>query len=328
MDLAVSPVVAPVVDSIYDIIARARISDDIEIEYNKLYTPNPIIGKASCWDPLGTKLSANEKVCPVIISSDKYFTIRADGKNFSTVVPALKSLGIFESGYSTSFENIMKTLAEKFTKKFQRVLYVFTQSDEITILIDKVHQVEGHDLQPHEYSGRRDKLISLAASFATNVFNQEIFKLCCDKFTSNTELLNVISKLPTIIFDARIGTYDNFLSAFELILWRSYDCSVNGISQAIYFNKFEGFSQKELNLMNTTEKLNILKQHNMLPLSDHQAYGTLLKQTHIDANVTNQKTGVTSVVKKLHYNLVPGPVVRNLKLNRLKLNGFESIVTF
>ena len=95
------------VDSIYEIINRSKYPNDV----TDLYIHNPIIGKVSCWEPLGNKLSANEKIAIANIPSEKYFTIRLDGKNFSSVVPVLVRLGLFSSGYSIEFEfSSLKTL--------------------------------------------------------------------------------------------------------------------------------------------------------------------------------------------------------------------------
>lgn len=309
-------------ESIYDIIYRSKYGEE-----NELYISNPVIGKASCWNPLGDKLSANEKCCPQIINPEKYFTIRLDGKNFSTVIPKLKQMQIFEMGYSVHFENIMKTIANKVATHFSRVLYVFTQSDEITILFNKVENIEGRSEQFHEFSGRKDKLMTLASSYVTQIFNKELFKLCVsfvfDKSTNFAELTELIENLPTIIFDARVGIYDTLSDAFELILWRAYDCSVNGISQAVYLNTFDTVTKKEQQKMNTTEKLKLLETCGLLPLSDHQAYGTLLKKSTTMVEITDKKTGITNVVEKRCYVLISGPVIKNIKDNK-----FPEIVQF
>lgn len=305
-------------DSIYEIIARSKYGEN---PFDGLYIQNPIIGKESCWSPLGTKLSNNEKVCMNIIEPNKYFTIRADGKSFSKVVPHLQRLGILESGYSTCFENIMKTVAQEVTLKYQRVLFVFTQSDEITILFDKVDQHESSNVVfTHEFSGRKDKLMTLVSSLITYVFNREVFKLCgrfvfakYDISEAQFKLNELLENLPDIIFDARVGTYDTLADAFELILWRAYDCSVNGVSQAIHFGTFVEHTKQELRKMNTYQKLEVLKEHGLLPLTNHQAYGTLLIKSFRPTEVTNKLTGETTTVNKRCYVEILGPVVHNFK---------------
>src|SRR5689334_7065395 len=93
--------------TIYEIIQRSK----FPVEVTPLYISNPIIGKTACWEPLGTKISHNEKASSSIIASKKWISIRRDGKNFSSVVPKLVQLGILTEGYSVEFENIMKELA-------------------------------------------------------------------------------------------------------------------------------------------------------------------------------------------------------------------------
>jgi tRNA(His) 5'-end guanylyltransferase len=292
-------------DSIYDIITRSKYA---EKEYSG-YQSNPIIGKVACWDPLGDKLSATEKACPRVIESDKYFTIRADGKNFSRIVPQLVNMGLFEPGYSFQFERIMKTIALKLSTQFSRVLYVFTQSDEITMVIDKVTQPLNANVEVHDYAGRRDKLISLVSSFISSTFTMELAKLCVER---NLQSM-IDADLPTIMFDARIGTYDSLSDAFELILWRAYDCSVNGVSQATYSRSFDGLTRKQVSEMNTSQRLELLDRYNMLPLPDHQIYGTLIARISIPVTTCNQKTLKTTIVQKKRSEPIPGPVIRNIK---------------
>lgn len=304
-------------ENIYEIIKRSKYPDTL---YEN-YIQNPIIGKESCWNPLGDKLSLNEKTCPSIISPEKYFTIRADGKNFSSVLPKLKKLGILEKGYSIRFENIMKTIAHKISLHLQRVLFVFTQSDEITILIENIKN-ESNSLNQneivHEFGGRKDKLISLTSSFISSVFTQEIFKICLEQ-NNNTIPQELLLQMPVIIFDARIGVYDSLQDAFELILWRSYDCSVNGISQFVYnnYDLFTGISKKEMEKKNTSEKLKIINDHKLLPLRDHQAYGYLIEKKYEDLEKINQKTGEKIKVNKKVFREITGPIIKKIKDNYL-----------
>ena len=290
------------VDSIYEIINRSKYPNDV----TDLYIHNPIIGKVSCWEPLGNKLSANEKIAIANIPSEKYFTIRLDGKNFSSVVPVLVRLGLFSSGYSIEFENIMKLIADKLAVKFQNVLFVFTQSDEIAIIIDKIKLSPDGSVFPREYSGRNDKLVSLSSSYASVLFFSELVKI------NNKKGLNLnIDDIPPTIFDARIGVYDTLDDAFELILWRAYDCSVNGLSQAVHNCKIP--NSKQARLYNTGDKLKFLETNGLLPLRDHQAYGTLLARTYTETECVNQMTGKTTTKNMRSYVQINGPVIKNIK---------------
>jgi tRNA(His) 5'-end guanylyltransferase len=330
--------------TIYDIIARSKYP---EPEMSN-YLTTPVIGKTSCWNPLGDKLCANEKSCPSVIPPGKYYSIRADGKNFSSsVVPMLTKLGIFAPGYSVDFEQVMTLVTHKLCTRFRGVLYAFTQSDEITIIIDKVQRSE----QVHEFGGRRDKLLSLASSFITNEFTMDLVYMCLLKemkknttptpivgsgntaFGSSTlgslgedavpkSIIPLLLNFPTITFDARIGVYDSLEEAFELVLWRAYDCSVNGISQTVHNNKFEGHTKQSTQQLNQGEKLDLLNKHGLLPLRDHQAYGTLYVKTHCEKMAINKKTNEPQLVVKKQYVPLVGPVISAVKDKKLVVGEF------
>ena len=314
----ISPEFQSMVDpiNIYEVIKKSKYSDN----QTDLYSENPIIGKHTVWDPLGTKVSRGEKLSPSNIPYDKFISIRLDGKNFSSVVPKLRSLCIFSSGYSLEFENIMKYLANFATKMFPDVLYVFTQSDEITIIIDTAPKNKDGEYMPnaaHEFSGRKDKLLSLASGIISTKFYEQIVLLIIKNNIGEPyqDIINIIESLPVITFDARIGMYSTLNDAFELVLWRAYDCSVNGLSQAIYNCTLP--DSKQYTSRHRSDKINFLLENNLLPLTDHQAYGTLLQKQIIVCENINRKTGLVNVKNKTVYSLVQGSVINNIKNNQL-----------
>lgn len=78
-----------------------------------------------------------------------------------------------------------------------------------------------------------------------------------------------------MMFDARIAQFDSYEAALQVILWRSYDCNVNGVSSGIHCNQIE--NKSKINLMNSTGKLNVLEEKGILDkMTDHQLYGTTL----------------------------------------------------
>jgi len=289
----------PIIDiSIYDIIERSKIPINDELSY----TPYPIISK-SIWSALGDKLSNNENATTnnKNILPEECFTIRLDGKNFKRLLPILKNIGILSGSYSTEFEEIMKKISHYISTKFQGVLYVFTQSDEITILINNaINNV-------HDYNGRIRKLISISAGLVSSKFMYLIMELAISKGID----IKLLSSLD-IAFDSRIGKYNTLMEAFELILWRSYDCGINGISDAIY--KMDTLNKKTMTY-HSTQKLYILQENNLLPLPNHQAYGTLIiREKYIKSAKINKKTGLMEYVMKcLNNDEMVGPIVTNFK---------------
>ena len=75
------------------------------------------------------------------------------------------------------------------------------------------------------------------------------------------------------MFYCRIASFDTEEEALSLILWRGYDCGVNGVSDLIYHCGIPGV-RKGINKQNTIARLKFLDEHNLLPIPDHQAYGS------------------------------------------------------
>lgn len=282
-------------DNIYEVIKRSKYP---EKKYDFIIYP-PIISKESIWIPLGNKLSKNESIVIKEIPFDKYYTIRFDGVNFSTNMKKLRQLGIFEKGYSKKFESIMVETTNQIMKEIPNAIMAFTQSDEITVLVSKCK----NDSIP--YKNRRFvKYLSIFASKVTTIFNKLLFQQMIKDY--NTHLLE---QIPLLSFDSRIGIYDSFDDALELILWRSYDCHVNGVSSGVILNNLNISKARE---MNTTEKLDILYEKGILTeMTPHQLYGTIFFLQEIKINNINKITGKTTI----SYKKIPFPL--NIQLINL-----------
>lgn len=302
--------------SIYDVINYANlptelfIDDKVEMPFKQDdtgYVMNPKISR-KIWNELGDKLSLNEKNCPAKVTGDKYITLRLDGKGFSNVTKRLRKMGIFSKGFSFEFADIMTTVTTKLCDKFGSVIWAFTQSDEITLVINKSSIVNGKQIS-HEYDGRRDKLITHAAGLATMIFNRELVQL--NLKNSETVGQPQLDSYPDVFFDCRMAQYDTLKDAFELILWRAYDCSVNGVSSAVYMS---GLPEcKKESRKHTDAKLLFLYQNGCLPMPSHQAYGSLWKKIKLPTEVMNPLTKSTEIKDKWQLNKVNGHVIVNVK---------------
>lgn len=338
-------------NNIYEVISRSRYPDPATIPSGRKqdsntithidYIFNPVIGKQAIWQPLGEKLSTNEQQSSTLecIPNESYFSIRLDGKSFSKVLPKLQRLGFLEpkkptgaSGYSSILEDIMKTtaLAVAMKTRLLHALYVFTQSDEITVIFDKARLDKNGDLTKKPYRGRVFKYLTHAASVATFTFTKCLLrKLLQMRESDETETAEsessvyakgrlsksydaMMLELPEIVFDARIGIYSTLQDAFELILWRSYDCSVNGLSSAIHCNVHSA-DKKQVMAMDSTGKLRYLASHGFLPLPDHQVYGSFYQLANVEREVINRETGEPFMKTCQSLTLVPGPVIKNVK---------------
>lgn len=178
-------------DSIYEIIKRSKYSD----EFSTLYTQTPVIGKESCWKPLGDKISSNEKSSSLIIPPEKYIVINVCCKLF------------FSGNTLDSFDEIMKTVTMFSSGILQRTLHVFRKNNSISIVIDKVCKYENENSYVHEYAGRMDKLLTLVNSKISTKFVVEFAK----KYGINFDSLSEIN------FSSNIETYNTIEEAFKII---------------------------------------------------------------------------------------------------------------
>merc|ERR1719443_74292 len=132
----------------------------------------------------------------------------------------------------------------------------YTQSDEMTILLPPRRLNIAHQPVEHPMQGRVLKLCSQVASEVTAIFNYRILELARHKGLSWG-----VRDLPT--FDARLGSFDSADEAMMLILWRAYDCSVNGVSDAVHHT---GQLGQHIKVKHTAAKLQWLKDNGLLPL--------------------------------------------------------------
>lgn len=311
--------------SVYELLQSATYPDEVYDHVENKLSPLPFtssdyqllpssaaLNKHCFWDPLGTKLSKNEKKL-INVSGNEFFTIRLDGKNFSSVCPRLRKAGLLEPGYSQTFEEWMKDVCGFLVKELSNVAYAYTQSDEITLLFTPMpFNEKSQTHEPHMYSGRRDKLLTLCSSLATQRFHRNML------LHGGVELMD---SLPLAVFDARLGVYSSLEDAFELVLWRSYDSSVNAVSTTLHLEPLAHVSKKDMNKMNTVQKLVLLYEAGRMEgMTHHQRYGTLLQRKKEPCEVTNRLTGHIEVKDKYCVSQVEGLIVSSVKEGRLALS--------
>lgn len=244
---------------IYKLIDHVSFADLPSIAYER---PLPISRKA--WNACGDFVCSHEKQSLLVVPSQNIITLRLDIKNMSVLKSKLLTLGFLRSPWDPVFANFMIDITLKLAK-YYRATYAYTQSDEITLIIIPTNNPS----YGHPFGGRRDKLVSESAARASILLRGHLLPLVPG------------SDLPIITFDSRLGSWNNLKDAFQLILWRAYDCGVNGISDCIHqlpLNTLPNMTltRKELNKYHSNEKLLFLHEHQFLPMHDHQAYGTLI----------------------------------------------------
>mmetsp|Transcript_38613 Transcript_38613/g.75967 ORF Transcript_38613/g.75967 Transcript_38613/m.75967 type:complete len:376 (+) Transcript_38613:67-1194(+) len=230
------------------------------------YLP-PRVNKET-WNALGDLVNNIEKHPPATgkIPGEEWISLRLDGTGFSKAVRLLRKKGILEpKGFSARFAECMQNCCEALMTHLNAKIG-YTQSDEMVVFIAPASIVRGEQ-QGHQRSGRICKLTTLAASFVTARFVLQLAQLCAQFGVDINELLAVSPH-----FDCRLGHYKSWEEAQSLLMWRAYDCSVNGVSDAVYHSE----GGKKITSKNTKQKLLWLDQHGHLPLPPHQAYGTLM----------------------------------------------------
>ena len=284
-----------------------NIYETIELaQYDENQLPNyeypPKISR-STWDKLGDIVSSLEKTGQNAGGSD-CITLRFDLHGFSKATKKLRQQNVFTSGYDEHFEKFMQKTTVGLMDEFNAV-YGFTQSDEITIIIKptSVDQKTGLNY-PHNYSGRCQKLTTLGASFATQSFVRQLDDLCLEKNLPRSDVC--------VMFDCRMSCTKTMEDAFRLILWRAYDCGVNGVTSGVLFSGVDG--HKKMVGANTWDKLKWLAENNLLPLRPHQAHGSFYyKNKRLTTGFNPITQSVVDNVYRDCIDKLDGCVINNVK---------------
>ena len=230
------------------------------------YLP-PHVSKPA-WTALGNLIAAREQGCAGNVSGERWISLRLDGSGFSSAVRSMRKQGVIEpTGFSERFARSMVKCCEGLMEKFNAVLG-YTQSDEMVVFIKPTNVVHG-ERQVHSRSGRVTKTCTLAAGYVTARFNMELSRMVLESGGTIDALARILPH-----FDCRMGSWYSWEEARSLLLWRAYDCSVNGVSDAVHHSSHAG--KKKAIGLGKREKLQWLFERDMLPLPRHQAYGTVL----------------------------------------------------
>lgn len=286
---------------------RRNESETVEGMDTSLHYLPPHVPKV-VWTALGDLVSAREKSSAGVVDGNRWISLRLDGSGFSRAVRTMRNQGILqESGFSDVFASCMQSCLRVLMEHFKsRVGY--TQSDEMIVFIQPASVIRGVQ-QVHLRGGRVTKLTTLAASFATAHFVLELAKHCQESGLGLGDLCNILPH-----FDCRLGHYGSWEEARSLLLWRAYDCSVNGVSDAVYQIKGSG---KQVQGADKKTKVEWLWKQGRLPLPQHQAYGTVLVKVRRIHEGYNPKLCVA--VQTLRGAIEPraGPVLERFRAGDL-----------
>jgi tRNA(His) 5'-end guanylyltransferase len=205
------------------------------------------------------------------------FVVRLDGHKFSKFTK--KMVKPYDEVFATSMLRTASDLVNEFNPRT-----VFTESDEITMVFHGIP--EDAVGSTHIYDGRKQKICSLMAGFASTRFN----------FHFN-HFNNVHDLIGRAYFDARVFSVANDTEAMEAVLWRQRDDTfrngVNAIAQSM-------FSSRALHGKKLVQVMQMLREKNVL-LSDynpHLLFGTFFKKKLVEIDGLNPKTGETCRVTR------------------------------
>ena len=158
-------------------------------------------------DDLGDRMKSHEATYENVVPANSYMVLRIDGRAFSKFTAA------YQKPYDVRIEDAMNQTAIALRKEFHASL-VYTQSDEITVVVPPKWNEKGQKFEDHIFGGRVQKIVSVAASRAAVAFDRAL-----------TNRVN--DTLPT--FDCRVMTLDESEAA-NAIYWRILDCERNAVS--------------------------------------------------------------------------------------------------
>lgn len=215
-------------------------------------------------DNLGGRMKDYEYVSRTKLTRRTPVIIRLDGKAFHTWTKVLPFLddSLETSPFSEMMYDCMSSTAFKLVRSIQNATLTYTQSDEISILLNDWKSLKTEQW----FDGNIQKIVSIAASMATGYFNRRI------QIHNDAALEIDKQKLSLAFFDARVFNIPKEEVA-NYFIWRQQDAtrnSINMLGQSY-------FSHKQLQYKNTDQVQEMLfREHgvnwNDLPAWQRRGY--------------------------------------------------------
>jgi tRNA(His) 5'-end guanylyltransferase len=223
------------------------------------------------------------------LDPDQPFVVRLDGHKFSKFTKG------FEKPLDKILKNAMIAVAGELLTEFNAVT-AYTASDEITLVFPPRPNLESTLI----YNGRKQKICSLMAGYASTRFNHWL-KCCVDV----DPVFRKKDKLGIAYFDARVFSVVNDVGAYQAVFWRShYDTYRNGVSILAQSH----FSSKHLHRKSVaTMKRMLLEKKVLMDDQDpHLFFGTFVKKRLVEVKGYDRKKKEEVLVKRgrIHYGQV------------------------
>lgn len=166
------------------------------------------------FDDLDTKMRRYEQSIDRYILPDMYLVARLDGRSFSRLT---KEICDFEAPFDIRFRDMMVNTVKALMDCGFRVVYGFTESDEISLLFHKDEETFGRKVR---------KFNSILAGTASAAFSLQLGQVAA--------------------FDCRLAPLPNLERVQDYFLWRQEDAHRNALNAHCYWMlRKEGMSVKD-----------------------------------------------------------------------------------
>ncbi|MBO5454077.1 MAG: guanylyltransferase [Clostridia bacterium] len=155
------------------------------------------------FDDLDKKMRVYEQSIDQTVLPDLYIVARLDGRNFSRLT---KEICEFEAPFDEKFRDMMINTVKQLMNCGFRVIYGYTESDEISLLFHKDENTFGRKVRKYN---------SILAGMASATFSLELGQ--------------------PVSFDCRIAPLPNIELVKDYFLWRQEDAHRNALNAHCYW---------------------------------------------------------------------------------------------
>ena len=245
-------------------------------------------------DSLGDRMKSYEGISRIYLTKRVPVIIRIDGKAFHS----------FTKGFRRPFDEIlikaMQETAKYLCKNTMGCKIAYTQSDEISLLLEDYERVE---TQPW-FENNLQKIVSISASMATMAFNRAFADavnerysyytgINADEWTGSTEEFdklfdNYFAKIGTAMFDSRVFILPKE-EVCNYFIWRQQDATRNSIQMVAQ----SLFSHRQLQNKNCDQLQEMMFQEHNINWNDYPTVykrgSCVTKEQYTENDVTRSR---------------------------------------
>ena len=236
-------------------------------------------------DPDGDAVKLWELATPSELPPTQWTVIRLDGHCFHTFTKP------FDEPHDADLSAAMVYTTIDLCEKFQAITG-YTQSDEISLLFPPSRENPvTKEPYPLMFNGRKQKLESLTAGYASARFNYHLGKLATKVEDQFSDKYNRMTS-GEAYFDSRAITVDNADDVVRIFKWRfKFDCFKNGIAALAQ----HVFTPKQLFKKSTRAQMCMLSGKGIDIFGEYPPslfFGTFVKKKLVQKMCQNRKTKV------------------------------------